>query len=89
MDWCIRRLLFQIGGEVVELTLASETPIDGVRGGSRLLATQVKRCFRKGERVLLAIVTLVSIKLDSMDIAMEGALLNVCPLLQEFQDVFC
>ena len=72
----------------MEFKPASETPIDGVRGGARLSAMQVKRCFRNGERSLLAVVTLVSRELNSMDIAMEGATLNVRPLLQEFQDVF-
>ena len=72
----------------MELKPTSETPIDGVRGGARLLAMQVKRCFRKGERVLLAVVTPLSRKPNSMDIVMEGATLNVCPLLKEFQDIF-
>ena len=56
VDWRTMQLRLTIGGEEVELKPASETPIDGVRGGARLSAMQVKRCFRKGERVLLAIV---------------------------------
>ena len=76
------QLWLTIGGEEVELEPASETPIDGVRGGARLSAMQVKRCFWKGDRVLLAVVTPISSEPNSMVIAMDGATLNVRPLLQ-------
>ena len=43
VDWRTRQLWLTIRGEEVELKSTSETPIDGVRGGVRLSAMQVKR----------------------------------------------
>ena len=43
--------------------------IDGVRGGARLLAMQVKRCLQKREGYLFVVVTPVSDKTISMDVA--------------------
>ena len=71
----------------MKLKPAQRTLIDGVSIGAHLSTMQVKLCFRKGERVLLAVVTPVSDKLDSMDIAMEGETLDVHPHLQELHDV--
>ena len=45
---------------------------------------QVQRRLRKGDRVMLVVVTPVRDKAEDLDIATEGASMDVLPLLREF-----
>ena len=57
VDWRTGQLSLTIGGKEVELKPTSKVRIDGARSGARLSAMQVKRCLRKGDRVMLVVVT--------------------------------